>query len=119
MMSLPACRQRALDRIGQELAAEDPDLGLRFAFFTRLTRHEAIPLTEQVPGPLQRFLRRAILLPLLAISLVSLVAASWLMPGRQPCPARQNAAAHTLSSLSRAAGCEPGPAIKADTMPVH
>jgi hypothetical protein len=57
MMRLPGCQQRALDRIEQELVAEDPGFGLRFAFFARLTRYEAIPLTEQVPGRLQRVLR--------------------------------------------------------------
>jgi hypothetical protein len=52
--SLPGREQRALDRIGHRLAAEDPGLGLRLALFTRLTRHEAMPATEQVPGRLGR-----------------------------------------------------------------
>ena len=47
-MRLPGCRQRALDRIGQSLAAEDPGLGMRFAFFTMLTRHEAMPEVDFV-----------------------------------------------------------------------
>ncbi len=42
-MRLPGREQRALDRIEQALVAEDPRLGVRFAFFTMLTRHEAIP----------------------------------------------------------------------------
>ncbi len=119
MTSLPRSRQRALDQIGHRLAAEDPGLGMRFAFFTMLTRHEAMPATEQVPDRRQRFLRRAALLPLIAISLAVLLAASWLTPSRQACPAGPNAAAHNLSSLSHHAGCQPGPAIRLDMMPVH
>jgi hypothetical protein len=46
MMSLPACQQRALDRIEKTLMAGDPRLGSLFAIFNRLTRHEAIPGTE-------------------------------------------------------------------------
>jgi hypothetical protein len=118
MMRLPGGQQRALHVIEQALVAEDPVLGLRFAFFARLTRHEAMPGTEQVPG--RRFLRRAVVLPLLAVSLLALLAASLLVPGSgQACPAGPNAAAHDFSSLSRSARCQPGPAIKADTMPVH
>jgi hypothetical protein len=75
MMRLPGCQQRALDRIEQALVAEDPGLGFRFAFFARLTRYEAIPLTEQVPGRLQRVLRRVIVFPLLGISLAAVLAA--------------------------------------------
>jgi hypothetical protein len=119
-MSLPGCRQRALDRIEQALVAEDPRLGSRFAVFTMLTRHEPMSETEQVPGRRQRFLRRAILLPLLAISLAALLAASWLMPSNgHACPGGLNMAAHALSSLRHAARCRPGPAIKLDTMPMH
>ncbi len=98
--------------------AEDPGLGLRFAFFARLTRHEAIPENEHVPRRLQRFLRGATMPPLLAISLINLLAASLLLAGSgQACPPGTNAAAHTSSSLGRATRCQPGPAIKLDTMP--
>ncbi len=118
-MGLPRSRQRALDQIGHRLVAEDPGLGLRFAFFTMLTRHDAMPTTEQVPDRLPRFLRRAALLPLIAISLMVLLAASWLTPSRSACPAGPNAAAHDLSSLSHVTHCQPGPAIRLDTMSVH
>jgi hypothetical protein len=117
--NLPGCRQRVLDRIGQTLVAEDPGLGLRFAVFTRMTRHEAIPLTEHVPHRLQEVLRRAILVPLVAISLLALLAASGLIPSRQACPAGPNAAAAGMSSASHAARCQPRPSIKLDTMPGH
>jgi Protein of unknown function (DUF3040) len=118
-MSLPRRRQRALDQIGHMLAAEDPGLGMRFAFFNTLTRHEAMPATEQVPDRLPRSLRRVALLPLIAISLAALLAASWLTPGRQACLAAPNTAAHDLSSLSHAAHCQPSPAVRVDTMAVH
>jgi cobalamin synthase len=118
-MSLRGRRKGALDRIEQALLAEDPGLGLRFAFFTRLTGHEAIPLTEQIPARRQRFRRRASVVPLVVISLTALLGATWLIPSRDTCPAGLNAAAHTLSSLARAGHCQPGPKIKLDTMPLH
>jgi Protein of unknown function (DUF3040) len=119
-MSLPGREQRALNRIGHRLAAEDPRLGLRFAYFTRLTRHDAMPATEQVPGRLQRFARSAVILPLIVIGLISLVAGTWLTAGRgQACPAAPNAAVSGLSPASRAVRCQPAPATKPDTMPVH
>ena len=119
-MRLPGCQQRTLDRIGHRLAAEEPGLSLRFAFFTRLTRHEAIPLTEQVPWRLQRYLRRGLMLPLMAVSIAALLAAILLVPGNDPaCPARASAAAHTMSPFSDAAHCKPGPASTLDSVPVR
>jgi hypothetical protein len=120
MMSLPGRQQRALNQIAQALVAEDPGLGLRFAFFARLTQHEAIPETEQVPRRLQRFLRSATMPPLLAISLINLLAASFLIAASaQVCAAGPNAAAHNSSSLGRTARCQPSPAINLDMVPVH
>jgi hypothetical protein len=83
MMSLPACRQRALNRIEQTLVAEDPGLGSRFALFNRLTLDKEMPGTEQVPGRLQRLLRAAVMPPPMMISLLALLAASWLTPSGQ------------------------------------
>jgi hypothetical protein len=119
LMRLPGCRQRALDRIGQTLMAEDPDLGLRFAVFTRLTQHEVIPQTEQVPRRLRQVLRRAIVLPLVLVSLLALLAASGLIPNRQACTVGAYAAAAGISPASHAALCQSGPEIKLDTMPRH
>jgi hypothetical protein len=118
-ISLPACRQRALDRIAQVLVAEDPGLGMRFAVFTRLTRHEAIPGTEQVSSRLQQVLRRAVILPLVAISLVTVLVASGLIPGRQTCPVAAHATAAGMSFESHAARCQPGRAIEQEQMPAH
>ena len=87
-MSLPGSQRRALDRIEHNLAAEDPGLGMRFAFFTMLTREEAMPENERVPGHWERVVRRTVLLPLLTVGLVALVAAGWLAhSGRRARPA--------------------------------
>lgn len=119
MMSLPGRRQRTLNQIAQALVAEDPGLGLRFAFFARLTRLEAIPENEQLPRRLQRFLRGAAMPPLLAISLITLLAASLLIAGSaQACSPGPNVA-HALPSPGHSARCPPGPAINLDMVPVH
>ena len=47
-MSLPTSQRRALNRIEKTLAADHTGLGPLFAIFTRLTSHEAMPLTERV-----------------------------------------------------------------------
>jgi hypothetical protein len=113
-MSLPGHRQRILHGIEQALVTEDPGLGLRFAFFAQLTRHEAIPPIEYVPSSLRRFLRSALVPPLLAISVAALVAASWLLPGRgKACPAAgMSAAAPATAPASPAGRCQPDPAIR-------
>lgn len=97
-MSLPFRQQRALDRIEQSLVAEDPGLESRFSIFTRLTRHEAMPGTELLPHRLQRLPRRAIVLPLMGISVAVLLAANWLIPSRQACSASPSATAHEMST---------------------
>jgi len=107
MLNSPACRQRSLDRIERTLLAEEPVLGLRFAVFTRLTLNEAMPGTERVPERLQRRVRTALLLPLMVISLLALLAASWLIPSsQQACPVGKDAPAHTVHSLNRAGSCQ-------------
>jgi hypothetical protein len=116
MMSLPACQQRVLDRIEQRLAAEDPGLELRLAVFTWLTQHEAIPGAEQVPGRLQQVLRRVVILPLVVISLVTLLAAGGLAPSQKTCPGGTHEAVAGMSPESRAARCQPAPAVKEDQL---
>jgi Protein of unknown function (DUF3040) len=119
LMSLPGYQQRALDRIGRSLALEDPGLGLRFAFFTVLTRQEAMPENEHVPGRWERFRRRAVLFPLLAVGIAGLVAASGLTPSPPSCSPGMHAAAAGAAPVTGAARCRADPAIKPETMPVH
>lgn len=119
MMMLPGWQQRALERIEQTLVTEDPGLGLRFTVFTRLTRHEAIPGTERAPHRLQQVLRRAVILPLVLITLLALVTASGLLSSRQACPAATRAPASGMSSESSAERCQPRPAIKLDQVRMH
>jgi len=61
-MSLPACQERILSGIERALRAGEPRLASRFAMFTRLTRDEELPRTEQlVPEPWPwRWLKRAV-----------------------------------------------------------
>jgi len=60
-MSLRADQQRALDRIGEALQADDRRLQSLFTDFAKLTRHEAMPGTERItPEPRWRWLRRVL-----------------------------------------------------------
>ena len=119
-MSLPAYQQRALDRIGQTLAAEDPGLGSRFAVFNKLTVHEAMPGTEQAPSHPQRFLLPAMILPVMLITLLALVTASWLVPtAGQGRPAGQSAAAWSTCSEAVPDAASPDRAIKPDQVRIQ
>jgi hypothetical protein len=99
-MSLPARQRHVLDRIERTLVAEEPRLGSLFAVFTRMTRHEAMPGTEQVTNPLAR---RAAVIAVTLIAVMGIVVALWLAPGGLACPSPPRAAGHSLS-----AGCRPG-----------
>ena len=51
-MSLPACQERILRGMESALRKGEPRLASRFAIFTRLTKDEELPRTEQlVPQP--------------------------------------------------------------------
>ena len=51
-MSLPACQERILRGMESALRKGEPRLASRFAIFTRLTKDEELPRTEQlVPRP--------------------------------------------------------------------
>jgi hypothetical protein len=50
-MPLPACQERILRGMETALRAREPRLASKFAIFTRLTRNEEIPRTEQLPRP--------------------------------------------------------------------
>ena len=57
-MSLPARQERTLSRIENALRTGEPRMASRFAIFTRLTRDEELPRTEQLmPQP---WLRRVL-----------------------------------------------------------
>jgi hypothetical protein len=61
-MSLPACQERVLHGMETALRTCEPRLASLFAIFTRLTRDEEIPRTEQLeptPWLSRRRLRRA------------------------------------------------------------
>ena len=92
-MSLPASQRRALNQIEETLANDHPGLGPMFAIFTRLTGHEAMPLTEQVtarpwlwPQRWPQRLRPAVVTLIgLAMATGALLTLSLLLPGPQAC----------------------------------
>jgi hypothetical protein len=47
-VSLPVSEQRVLDRIENALEGGEPRLRSMFAIFTRLTRDDAVPITEAI-----------------------------------------------------------------------
>lgn len=49
-MSLSPAQERVLDAMTEALRATEPRLVSMFAIFTRLTRNEAAPRREQLPG---------------------------------------------------------------------
>jgi hypothetical protein len=108
-MTLPARQQRALDRIGTTLAADDPGLGSMFAIFTRLTRHEAMPVTERVRTRLKRLPHPAIVIPITLIAVLSILMVSFPVHSRNMCGGTVGE-----SGLARArawpASCSPAPA---------
>ena len=57
-MSLPACQERILNGIADALRKGEPRLASRFAIFSRLTRGEELPRTEQLTP--QPWLRRVL-----------------------------------------------------------
>jgi hypothetical protein len=107
-MSLPASEQRALDRIEETLHVADPRLRSLFMIFTRLTRHEAMPGTEQVSARLRSSLFRTTAIPIVLAAILSGLILGSLAPARNACvtPARS----HSQSS-SRMSGCLLGPAM--------
>ena len=88
-MGLPASQRRALSQIEQALADDHPTLGALFAVFTRLTGHEAMPVTEQVRARPWRWHRRmwpgVVTVVGLAISTGVLLSLSLMLPGPQVC----------------------------------
>jgi hypothetical protein len=82
-MRLPAREQRVLDQIEMTFQARDPRLTSQFATFARLTAHEAMPRIEELSGRLSRLLKPVVLIPMLAILIVSSVVAGSFTPSRR------------------------------------
>jgi hypothetical protein len=111
-MSLPASQRRALHQIEKTLADDHPSLGPLFAIFTRLTGHEALPVTEQVAARRwwwQRWMRPGVAVVVgLAMATGALLALSLMVPGPQPCApgaVTAAAAAHTWFPAGRQPIC--------------
>jgi Protein of unknown function (DUF3040) len=107
-VNLPTSQQRALDRIEETLAAGDPGLQSLFMIFTRLTRHEAMPSTEQVNARLLTSLLRTIAIPIALVAILSGLILTSPAPGRNACLTQAGSHSQSSSSVS---GCPPGPAI--------
>ena len=111
-MSLPASQRRALNQIEKTLADDHPALGPLFAIFTRLTGHEAMPVTEQVTARRWRWRRRmrpgVTIVVGLAMAAGALLTLSLMAPAPQACVRGMvtPVAAHAQSALaSRQPGC--------------
>ena len=116
-MSLPARQQHALDRIEKALLADDPPFGSRFAIFTRLTWHEAMPGIELVKSGRWHSLRpfAAIAIALIAVASVLMVT---LLTPRLPICLTSAAAGRSYSS-SQTAGCVPGVVVMQERLYIH
>jgi hypothetical protein len=114
-MSLPARQQRALDRIDQKLAVDDPRLGSMFATFTRLTLDQPMPATERVSARLKR------LLPSIVVS-IALTAGLTVFTVSMPTQSTSTCAfTHAESRLAQAFGrtrtCPPALPNPQDRLP--
>jgi hypothetical protein len=109
-VSLPADQQRALSQIEQALLSDDPRLWSLFAVFTRLTRHEAMPGTEQVKAPLRQLLQPVVVIPVTLITLAFVLLLSVLIPGGRVCGSASAAAGHS-DTAPATAHCRSGPAV--------
>jgi hypothetical protein len=72
-MSLPAAQQRALNRIEKTLASDDFGLGPRFAIFTSMVGHEAMPVTERVTSRSWRQRMRQIWSAVVTVTVLAVV----------------------------------------------
>jgi hypothetical protein len=105
-MSLRARQQRALHRIEQTLAADDPRLGSMFAIFTRLTQHEAISMTERVRTRIRHLPHPVGVIPIAVIAALAVLVLSLLVPSPGTCSAPP-AASRYGQAMSRTAACPP------------
>ena len=86
-MSLPAAQRRALNRIEKTLANDDFGLGPRFAIFTSMVAHEAMPVTERVTSWSWRLRMRRIWSTVVAVAGLAVVIGALIfsrpLPGRR------------------------------------
>jgi Protein of unknown function (DUF3040) len=80
-MSLPTRQQRALDQIEKTFQARDPRLTSLFATFGRLTSQEAMPAFEEITSRLSRILQPVLLIPMVAVIMVTSIVLGSLAPG--------------------------------------
>jgi hypothetical protein len=121
-MSLPARQRRALDRIEKTLDRDHPALGSLFATFTRLTGHEAMPVTEQVTGRRWRIRPGITTLIGLAMATGALLALSLTLQSQRLCaPGTITAVAAHVRSLQPAACAvqQNNPSTTSQTGPPH
>jgi hypothetical protein len=110
-MSLPTSQRRALSQIEKALADDHPSLGPLFAIFTRLTSHDAMPLTERVtarPWQWQRWMRPGVASVVgLLMATGALLTLSLMAPGPQACAPGTvtTVAAHTRFPAGRQPVC--------------
>ena len=106
-MSLRAGQQRSLNRIEQSLRDDDRHLGTLFEFFARLTRDEAMPLTEMVAARRWSHPQRALAAAIGLAAVVSVIMLGVLFPGPPACPASAGGAPATMQPLpaGRTAAC--------------
>jgi hypothetical protein len=105
-MSLPTRQQRALDKIEKTFQARDPRLTSLFATFGRLTSQEAMPAFEQITSRLTRYLQPVLLIPMVAVIMVTSIVLGSLAPGPR-CSTLQAARgiAHGQAGAKSAGGC--------------
>jgi hypothetical protein len=97
-MRLAASQQgRALDRIERTLLADDPRLGSLFAVFTRLTRQEAMPATEQVRAGRWRPQGAAVTVVIALVVLVGVFTLALSAPSGQTCGVTGVSSMHSYS----------------------
>jgi hypothetical protein len=77
-MSLPGRQQRALDTIESSLQTADPQLNSMFSTFTRLTRADAMPVTEV----LYQKLPQRVLACVMALAVASAILVGTLLGGQ-------------------------------------
>lgn len=106
-MSLPARQQRVLDQIETILQARDPALTSMFAAFARLAGQEAMPKIEELKGRLSRLLQPVMLIPLLAVVIVSSIVAGSFVPGPR-CGSVATARGTGYVIAGKAGACNPG-----------